>query len=378
MLSRIRVVEGVMSQQIQRVVGLIATITLFVLSVEVAILNAAEADDCVTAPKSPAPQGTRWYYHLDRTNQRKCWYVRAPGQPAQQVAAQTTSEGAPDAQSHSMAGSLGPVPATAVSSAPMSINPNDSSASFPHVGILALKPKRAAAAKSGSEQEGRPEPQVPKATAPKTSTSLQTSAQLVGPTPGAPAEWPDVLPTVATVVAEPATVLAEAGTRSVDPKTATKVPDQAESAGRGGNQTVAASLTAAPMVLTLALGLVAAGVTSRAVMKIAAARRAVMMTNRREADWADGQWQPEGRGQEHEFIDESYESDAITPATTNCEPLHPARFGDEWVEHAVGEGHSFEINEISKREDTLSQLSRDLHTAVFGGSCGRRNMTARA
>ncbi len=371
-----------MSQQIQRVVGFIASIALFVVSVDVAIPNAAEADDCVTAPKSPAPQGTHWYYHLDRANQRKCWYVRAPSQqPAQQVAAQTTSEGAPAGQPPSIAVSSGPVPATAAPSAPMSINPDDSSASLPHNRILALKPKRAAvvtAAKSGSEQEGRPEPQVPEATAPKTSTSLQTSAQVFGPTPAAPAEWPD-LPTVATIRAEPNTVLADAGTQSVDPKTATnnKVPGEAESTGRGGKQTVAASLTAAPMVLTLVFGLVAAGAASRTVIKIAAARRAIHTTNRPEADWVDGQWQSEGRnGQEHEFVDELHEGDAVTTAKTNYEPLHPSRFGDEWAEHAVGEGRSFEMNEIPKREDTLAQLSRDLHRALFSGSCGRRNMVS--
>jgi hypothetical protein len=360
-----------MSQQIRRVVGLIASITIFVVSVEVAIPNAAKADDCVTAPQSPAPQGTHWYYHLDRINQRKCWYVRAPGQqPAQQVAAQTTSEGAPAGQPHSMAVSPGPVAATAAPSAPMSTSPGDSNPSFSNARVLALKPKRASvvtAAISVSEQEARPEPQVPEAMASITSTSLQTSAQVIGPTTAAPAQ-PDAL---ATDRAEPGTVLAAAATQSLEPKAATKVPDEAESTGRGGKQTVAASLTAAPMVLTLALGLVAAGAASRVVMKIAAARRAIEMTNRPESDWVDVQRQSEGRNnQEHEFVDELHEG-AITSATTHYEPLHPSRFGDEWAEHAVGAGRSFEMNEIPKREDTLAQLSRDLHRALFGDSCGR-------
>ena len=354
-----------MSQQIQRVVGSIARFTLLVVSVEVAIPNAAEADDCVTAPKSPAPQGTHWYYHLDRINQRKCWYVRAPGQqPAQQMAAQTTSEGAPAGEPHSIAVWSGSVPATAAPSAPMSINPDDS-----HVGKLALEPKRAAAvtaARSGREQEGRPESQVPEATAPKTSTLLQTSAQVVGPTRAPSAERPGLPPTNGTLRAEPRTVVADAGTQSVEPKMATKVTDEAESTGRGGKQTVAASLAAAPMVLTLALGLVAAGAASRAVMKIAAARRAIEMNNRPEADWVDTHWQSEGRnGQEHEFVDEPREGEAVARAKTNYEPLHPSRFG-RMAEHAVGEGRSFEMNEIPKREDTLAQLSRDLHRALFG------------
>ena len=50
----------------------------------------ARADDCLAAPNSPAPQGSHWYYRLDWATQRKCWYVRAPGPPAQQAAAPAT------------------------------------------------------------------------------------------------------------------------------------------------------------------------------------------------------------------------------------------------------------------------------------------------
>jgi hypothetical protein len=78
------------------------------------------------------------------------------------------------------------------------------------------------------------------------------------------------------------------------------------------------------MVLTLALGLVAAGAASRVVMKIAAARRTIEMTNRPESEWVDAQWKSEGRNsQEHEFVDELHEG-AVTSATTNYERfIHP-------------------------------------------------------
>ena len=72
----------------------------------------ARADDCLTAPNSPAPQGSHWYYRSDRATQRKCWYVRAPGQPAQQVA--TTGPAAP---LHSRPASSG-APSPHVSAAP--------------------------------------------------------------------------------------------------------------------------------------------------------------------------------------------------------------------------------------------------------------------
>ena len=53
--------------------------------------NTARADDCLAQPNSSAPQGSHWYYHIDQATQRKCWYVRALDQQAQQPAAQPTS-----------------------------------------------------------------------------------------------------------------------------------------------------------------------------------------------------------------------------------------------------------------------------------------------
>ena len=371
-----------MSGKTPRLVGLIAfVVTLLVSGIVVGMPNTARADDCLTAPNSPAPQGTHWYYHVDRTNKRKCWYVRASSQPAQQAAAQATSEAAPAAQSDSMPVSSGPMPATAAASAPMSISPGNSASPLPHARILA-KPKLAAAVSAttdksvqGSGQEGSTGPAIPKATAPKPSTSLQTNAQAAGPAPAAPAAWP------ATVGApEPGAVLADAGTESVGPKTDTQVPDGTESTARGGEPTInagmAGSLTATPMLLTLALGLVAAGTVTRVVMKIAAARRAAVMIDHPESDWVDDQWRPERRnGPEHEFVDEPQESELVTSAASKYES-HPSRAEDEWPEHSLGEGSASQMNEIS--EDSLAQLSRDLHKALLADGGWPRNMTAPA
>ena len=368
-----------MSGKTPRLVGLIAfVVTLLVSGIDVGMPNTARADDCLTAtPNSPAPQGTHWYYHVDRTNQRKCWYVRASSQPAQQAAAQATSEAAPAAQLHSTPVSSGPMPATAAASAPMSISAGNSAPPLPQARIVAVKPKLAAAISAttdksvqGSGQEGSTGPSIPKATAPKPSTSLQTNAQAAGPAPAAPAAWPDVVPTVATVGApEPGAVLADAGTESVGPKTDTQVPDRTESTARGGEPTInagmAGSLTATPMLLTLALGLVAAGAVTRVVMKIAAAPRAAVMIDHPESDWVDDQWRPERRnGPEHGFVDEPQESELVPSAASNYES-HPSRAVDEWPEHSLGEGRAFQKNEITKCEDTLAQLSRDLHKALF-------------
>jgi hypothetical protein len=40
--------------------------------------TAKAADDCLTAPDRPPSVGGHWYYHLDRTRDRKCWYLIGP------------------------------------------------------------------------------------------------------------------------------------------------------------------------------------------------------------------------------------------------------------------------------------------------------------
>lgn len=35
------------------------------------------AEDCLAGPNAQAPQGSHWYYRLDRATHRKCWYVGA-------------------------------------------------------------------------------------------------------------------------------------------------------------------------------------------------------------------------------------------------------------------------------------------------------------
>ena len=181
---------------------------------------------------------------------------------------------------------------------------------------------------------------------------------------------------------EPGAVLADAGAESVGPKTDTQVPDGTESTARGGEPTInagmAGSLTATPMLLTLALGLAAAGAVTRVVMKIAATRRAIAVFDHAECDWVDDQWQPERRnGQEHGFVDEPQEGESVTSAASNYES-HPSRAGDEWPEHSLGEGSASQMNEIS--EDTLAKLSRDLHKALLadGGWPAHMRRDARA
>jgi hypothetical protein len=61
--------------------------------------TAARAEECLAGPKGPAPQGSHWYYRVDRAAKRNCWYVREVGPKAAQssTAATIASPGAASA-----------------------------------------------------------------------------------------------------------------------------------------------------------------------------------------------------------------------------------------------------------------------------------------
>src|SRR5690349_12714484 len=51
--------------------ALLAMLTLAAASAQ----YSARAEDCLAGPNAHAPQGSHWYYRLDRATHRKCWYV---------------------------------------------------------------------------------------------------------------------------------------------------------------------------------------------------------------------------------------------------------------------------------------------------------------
>ncbi|UPK30573.1 hypothetical protein IVB26_18615 [Bradyrhizobium sp. 195] len=89
--------------------------------------TANAAADCLASPKGAAPQGQHWYYRLERTTKRQCWYLRAAGDKASQTAqatpdAQDTDSTAPqsaqNARAEYVASQTGAVPATPNTAAP--------------------------------------------------------------------------------------------------------------------------------------------------------------------------------------------------------------------------------------------------------------------
>ena len=54
--------------------------------------TAPAADNCLTAPNAPAPQGSHWYYRLERGTQRKCWRLVQKDQKGPSTAARTAPQ----------------------------------------------------------------------------------------------------------------------------------------------------------------------------------------------------------------------------------------------------------------------------------------------
>lgn len=58
--------------------------------------NAVRAADCLTAPNSATPANSHWYYRTDRTQQRKCWFLRAESQASNRGPVAAAGATAPD------------------------------------------------------------------------------------------------------------------------------------------------------------------------------------------------------------------------------------------------------------------------------------------
>ncbi len=211
----------------------------------VAPANAAQADDCLAAPNSAAPQGSRWYYRLDWATQRKCWYLRAPGQPAQQAAPPTVGR----ATEHSVPVPSEPKPAA--DGAPKLANPGDASSPSAHVETI-YKPTAAPISSSTTDDTTS---SIPEVSAPQESTFSETGAQTAVPAPNAASPaWPDTGPRIKAQ--EPP----EADT------TAALAPDYIETIARSREQ---AKNAGTPMIIFLvtALGLAMVGILSCVVIK---------------------------------------------------------------------------------------------------------------
>ncbi len=70
-----------MRKQIGTRMPAVFAVFLVALAITIPPVGSARAgDDCIAAPNSQPPQGSHWYYRIDRVKQRKCWYLHPEGQ----------------------------------------------------------------------------------------------------------------------------------------------------------------------------------------------------------------------------------------------------------------------------------------------------------
>jgi hypothetical protein len=107
-----------------------------ILFAEVFLVGRAShaADDCLSKPNATAPEGSHWYYRLERTTRRECWYLGPEGmkvrpqqsgdaQPVQARPSKRTTQPAPQIPAKVVAAEVVPAPAIPTVTAPIGITP---------------------------------------------------------------------------------------------------------------------------------------------------------------------------------------------------------------------------------------------------------------
>ena len=340
--------------------GSIAIVAVLLLSGAVDLrTSTAHADDCLTAPNSSAPNGSHWYYHLDSTKQRKCWYLRVAGPPAQPASAQDP------VASHNTA----PSP-----DAQISIN-NGIGTPLPHIQMLAVKPQ--AAPTTTDEPIGQSALQEsatssnPSASPPQASTSMETNAQATGP---APVVRPDPSEVGAYNSREPTAALSVAATDSDPAAEVAKASNNAETNAR----TASLATTPAELFPIFALGLVVAGFLSRAVLKIATARRRRIIIDHPESHWIDDRQQHGWRdnlkhygaiAEQDEFFDGL--DRPLRSSASDYRPHRRFQNDAQRSENSVGKDRASAANdESSERKDKLQLLRQDLDRLLRAPKAG--------
>lgn len=270
----------------------------------------ARADDCLTAPNGPAPQGNHWYYRTERGTDRKCWYLRTPIQPSH-AAAQPAADAAAAAPAKASAPVVLPsAPPAPAAGAPATASSGDAPPlPAPRVKILNVKPKPAPvlpaptddAQRGTADADAAPSPSQPAApqvgTAPMLATPATAAAPSAPSAPSAPAAWPPAAtpPQASEQVGESSPTSDQASTDAAGARasdngdSADSVAESTDESARAGKASVRWA-TPLAMFLILAFGIATAGILAGIAMKVFAARRARVIVDQAESEWAEDQY----------------------------------------------------------------------------------------
>ena len=323
--------------------------------------NIAGADDCLTSPNSAAPEGKRWFYRTDRATQRKCWYLRAPGEATQRMDAQAPSAVAPPKKTSATDN------ATASAGTPL-IMPSPS---------LNLEPAPMSSATTAnlvaqSAPSGNTSPSA------RERPAAQTGAQTAAPAPAVGSS--DSPAVVRANAAERNVAASPARADSLRPTVDARARDHAESPARGGvssaNATgMAISLTGTlfQMFLVVAVGLGVASLLYR-VVTAAARRRKIGSdhTDHLEADWIRNQ-----NPQQQYSVDEDLQRPTISGANdSEDQQQHRSvderdQFTDDWHRSTIAAANDREDQQQHRSVDDRDQFIEELHSSQTSGANDR-------
>jgi hypothetical protein len=79
--------EVYMMKRATKILPVVLTSVIAGASIASMFVNTAgAAEECLAKPKDGAPQGQHWYYRLDRSTKRQCWYLRDKDDASSQAA----------------------------------------------------------------------------------------------------------------------------------------------------------------------------------------------------------------------------------------------------------------------------------------------------
>src|SRR5215510_457279 len=67
-------------------------LTASVITMSASMTTSRAADECLSGPKGTAPAGSHWYYRVERSTGRHCWYLGALGQKVRSVSERTSQQ----------------------------------------------------------------------------------------------------------------------------------------------------------------------------------------------------------------------------------------------------------------------------------------------
>jgi hypothetical protein len=98
-------------------------LTAAVITMSASMTTSRAADECLRGPNATAPAGSHWYYRVDRSTGRHCWYLGAQGQKVRSVSERTSQQTRKRVTQHSRNSEAATQPAETRPSLPPSAPP---------------------------------------------------------------------------------------------------------------------------------------------------------------------------------------------------------------------------------------------------------------